>query len=441
MVWWMRFCAFYLAFAVASVDEYHCARRLPSDILDYLNAALAGEMETTRSVQDSLNMVDGFLQGFGLQVRAGAVGWANLFEPLQGCPAVFVAAEVAHGLSVFHTNVSTPPNAPAHFARALAMVSAWNIWFRKQPQMGLKTQLCQSLLDRTHLNRAVAAALRVTGCSQQEETLSFLFGCQGQGGLAACPKPVLQPLPDFFAFWQQLSRAFTLAPTLQMPWGSGSEPYMMNLMVEALNISALVKGRALYLEFGVFKGESINFLARRLQQLGVPKNRIFGFDSFQGLPEDWRDGSLGGLSFRRGSFAVEELPRVEDNVRLVRGWFNETVPAFRAGLEAADGEVWIHLLHVDCDLYSSALEVLMTLAPFLKPGSLLVFDELVNFPQFQTEELRAFFDFLQKHPWRFRVVHSPWFLVRSVSGFAELYFNEGISDVDLLQAAAFELVE
>jgi len=39
------------------------------------------------------------------------------------------------------------------------------------------------------------------------------------------------------------------------------------------------------LEFGVYKGESINYFAQKLSH----KN-IYGFDSFMGLPEFWRDG-------------------------------------------------------------------------------------------------------------------------------------------------------
>ena len=56
-------------------------------------------------------------------------------------------------------------------------------------------------------------------------------------------------------------------------------------------------------------------------------------------------------------------------VRLVPGWFNETIGAFRAGLEAAGASPRIGLLHVDCDLYTSAVEVLFGLADYLKPGA------------------------------------------------------------------------
>ena len=37
-----------------------------------------------------------------------------------------------------------------------------------------------------------------------------------------------------------------------------------------------------FLEFGVFQGRSINIIAEKF-----PDQKIYGFDSFKGLPEDW----------------------------------------------------------------------------------------------------------------------------------------------------------
>ncbi len=62
----------------------------------------------------------------------------------------------------------------------------------------------------------------------------------------------------------------------------------------------------LILEFGVFSGATINQIADRL-----PEKAIFGFDSFEGLPEDWTPGALAG------HFKRDELPAVRKNVELV----------------------------------------------------------------------------------------------------------------------------
>ena len=88
----------------------------------------------------------------------------------------------------------------------------------------------------------------------------------------------------------------------------------------ALSRSAV---RGLYGEFGVFEGGSINHMAQSLQARQVT---IYGFDSFEGLKEDWR-----GTWYSKGAFDVGgKLPAVLPNVTLVKGWFDETVPTFLA---------------------------------------------------------------------------------------------------------------
>ena len=138
-----------------------------------------------------------------------------------------------------------------------------------------------------------------------------------------------------------------------------------------------VSGNRLICEFGVFMGVSINHVAKMTNQ------RVFGFDSFEGLPERWWDG------WKVGAFAVPKLPKVRRNVTLVKGWFNETLPGF---LKENPGEVGF--LHVDSDLYSSAKTIFESLEPRLKPGAVIVFDEYFNYPEWEQGEHKAFTEFL-----------------------------------------------
>src|SRR5258708_5696388 len=132
------------------------------------------------------------------------------------------------------------------------------------------------------------------------------------------------------------------------------------------------------LEFGVFRGESLIRAAR-----GQPSRIFYGFDSFEGLPADGRpDWKI--------DFAVKDLPQVPANCRLVPGWFGETIPAF-----VAEHRDPVAFVNIDCDLYSSTREVLFGLAELLRPGTVLYFDELINYDSFLWNEMLALFEFLE----------------------------------------------
>lgn len=136
----------------------------------------------------------------------------------------------------------------------------------------------------------------------------------------------------------------------------------------------------LALEFGVFQGRSLEVIAE-----GRGRRDVYGFDSFQGLPEDYRP------HVRAGAFATSALPEV-DGAELVVGWFQDTLPDF---LAAHPGPV--SLLHVDGDLYSSAVTVLTLVGPRLQPGSVVIFDEFFNYPGWDDSgEFRAWEEYLER---------------------------------------------
>jgi predicted O-methyltransferase YrrM len=133
------------------------------------------------------------------------------------------------------------------------------------------------------------------------------------------------------------------------------------------------------LEFGVFAGRSLRVIAELRKGQDV-----YGFDSFDGLPEDYRP------HVREGAFAVGQLPDV-DGAELVVGWFQDSLPGF---LAAHPGSV--DFLHIDGDLYSSAVTVLEHVGPRLHAGSIVVFDEFFNFPDWQRHEYRAWQEWLDR---------------------------------------------
>jgi hypothetical protein len=141
-------------------------------------------------------------------------------------------------------------------------------------------------------------------------------------------------------------------------------------------------------EFGVHKGASVNFLADQ-----VAPRTVYGFDSFQGNPEDWA-----GWDAPRGVFSLKgRLPKVRSNVTLVPGWFEQTLPQFTTRNTEP-----LALLHIDCDLYSSTKCVFDHLGERLGRGSIVVFDEYFNYINWENHEHRAFQEFAAARQSRYR---------------------------------------
>jgi len=142
------------------------------------------------------------------------------------------------------------------------------------------------------------------------------------------------------------------------------------------------------LEFGVYTGDSLSAISE------LSKQEVHGFDSFQGLPQDWRSG------FKKGHFAIQGLPTVKSNVRLHVGLFSETLPGFARSLQES-GEV-VRFMHVDCDLYSSTKDVLFGLRFAIVPGTVILFDEYLNYPGWENGEWLAFDEFCRESGRRYK---------------------------------------
>ena len=143
----------------------------------------------------------------------------------------------------------------------------------------------------------------------------------------------------------------------------------------------------LFLEFGVAGGYSINFIAKRVG------NNVHGFDSFEGLNEECNGHKIKAFSLEG------EIPKVEDNVIIYKGYFDETVePFFRKNSEK------ISLLHIDCDLYSSTQTVLNASIQNLTAGSIILFDEMIGYDGFENHEFKAFVEFVDKNKINFECI-------------------------------------
>lgn len=156
------------------------------------------------------------------------------------------------------------------------------------------------------------------------------------------------------------------------------------------------------LEFGVFQGGTINFIAEKF-----PNKILYGFDSFEGLPEDWNISYKEKYNkHKKGYFSLQELPEVKSNVKLVKGFFDQSLPEWLSKNELEQ----IALLHVDSDLYSSAKIIFDNLNDYIVNGTIIVFDEFYpwgrkRYETWAEHEYKAFCEWIEKYDRKFKVLY------------------------------------
>lgn len=139
---------------------------------------------------------------------------------------------------------------------------------------------------------------------------------------------------------------------------------------------SLPRPRGLSLEFGVHRGTTLNLIAD-----SQPLTTVFGFDSFKGFPEDGRE------DWQKDFSLGDWRPVLRPNATLIEGFFEDTLREF---LEKTNQK--IAFLHVDCDIYSSTKTVFDETLRYLQNGTIIVFDELVNYKGFLANEMLALFE-------------------------------------------------
>jgi hypothetical protein len=186
-------------------------------------------------------------------------------------------------------------------------------------------------------------------------------------------------------------------------------PHTERSVVRAFELAVQNECIGDYLEFGVYMGHSLSVAYQQIQgELGKTDKssscRIFGFDSFQGLPTitdiDKGDPFFFEGNFACSEFSVRELLKChqipESGVTLVPGWYSETLTSTLAselGIERC------RIALIDCDLYESTKPVLDFLAPLIAEQAILVFDDWGHFEwENDLGQRKAFREFLEEFP-------------------------------------------
>jgi len=134
-----------------------------------------------------------------------------------------------------------------------------------------------------------------------------------------------------------------------------------------------------YLEFGVSQGHSFRWWIGKCTN---SDSRFYGFDTFEGLPENWGTFSKGDMN--------ANVPTIDDpRGFFVKGLFQNTLNDFLFNHNLNNGKRKV--IHLDADLFSSTLFALTSLAPYLKAGDVLIFDEF-NVPNHEFFAFKVFSD-------------------------------------------------
>jgi hypothetical protein len=152
-----------------------------------------------------------------------------------------------------------------------------------------------------------------------------------------------------------------------------------------------INSQSQILEFGVWRGRSIKYLARIF-----PDNTVIGFDSFQGLSENWS-----GTEKFEGHFSTDgKVPRnLPKNVKIIVGLFSETLPNF---LKNFEGD--LSLCHLDADTYTPTKEILELVVTPTRQNLVLIFDEYFGYPNWEIHEHRAFQEIIKKTGRKFKYI-------------------------------------
>lgn len=142
-----------------------------------------------------------------------------------------------------------------------------------------------------------------------------------------------------------------------------------------------------YLEFGVADGASF---AWWMTQNTDPGSRFYGFDTFTGLPEDFGP-------YKKGAFNSGKIPEIKDDRgKFYQGLFQQTLPGFLKGFDNKKKTV----VMLDADLYTATLFALTSLAPQLKKGDIILFDEFVV----PTHEFMAYQHFIDSYYFKLELI-------------------------------------
>ena len=247
-----------------------------------------------------------------------------------------------------------------------------------------------ALIDAKSLAPSIACLEAVIALNPKDLDAIFMLGMlqdyQGNTKVAEAEFAKIQHGNDLIHSRLNAWQYFKAATKGQLPPITGSIQATFDLATQAAKVEGSV------LEFGVRHANSTRQLA------SLAKQDMHGFDSFEGIPEDWHDEG-------RGSYSTKGvIPRVPSNIHLHAGWFDATLPKF-----LADNSENARLINIDCDIYSSTKTVLDLLSPRIVGGTVIIFDEYIGNQHWRDDEFKAFQEAVKIYGWNYEYIAFSFF--------------------------------
>jgi O-methyltransferase len=148
-------------------------------------------------------------------------------------------------------------------------------------------------------------------------------------------------------------------------WYQGKWDYLRrynlyNALIESEKVGSLPID---FFEFGVSGGDTFRWW---LEHNKNPDSRFYGFDTFEGLPEDF-----GHIGKGQMAVALESLNITDSRATFYKGLFQDTLVPFLEQYKSDRKK----LIHMDADLFSATIFSLSQLYRYLNEGDIIFFDE------------------------------------------------------------------
>ena len=156
------------------------------------------------------------------------------------------------------------------------------------------------------------------------------------------------------------------------------------------HMTALSKRDRPFYEFGVWRGEAFRYLINTFK-------KGYGFDTFEGLPEDWHHEKAGTYS------SDGNIPKINGG-KFIVGKFEDTLPGF-----FAEERPMASIVNFDADLYSSTICALNFCKPIIDQHTILIFDEFIINKNWEEDEYKALEEFCADNQYTYEVLAVSFF--------------------------------